>query len=123
MAFDRDRAKKAVTKKEDNDPELGVALENAAKHQLDLQREENRHKEAVNSQNLGSIGSYFGDGKHTPIITALAVIGLSFVVAIGLYVAAYNQPDQSAIWTANAERAISIALAALAYVFGKGTAK
>ncbi|MCI5077934.1 hypothetical protein [Oricola sp.] len=120
MASDRETAKGAVVQSDDNDPELENALENAAKLQLDLKREDNRHREAMNAQNLGFVGNLFGDGKSIPTTAALVTVLLAFGVAIGLYIAAYNQPVNGDMWFTNAERSLSVALAALAYVFGKG---
>lgn len=116
MASDREAAKGAVVKKDDEDPELDNALAAAAKLQLELKREENRHAEAMNKQNLGFVGQWVGDGKNLPTTAALVTILLAIFVAIGLYVAAYNQPQTTEVWTNNAERSLGIALAALAYV-------
>lgn len=120
MASERENAKDAVVSSEENDPELDNALANAAKHQLDLKREDNRHKEKMNAQNLGFIGNLFGDGKSLPTTAALITIGMAFLVAIGLYIAAYHSAGDAELWTANAERSLAVAAAALAYVFGKG---
>lgn len=121
MASEREAAKGAVLQKENADPELDSALAKAALHQLELKREENRHKEAMNRQNLGVVGNLFGDGKNIPTTAALLTVVLAFIVAAGLYVAAFAKPEAGTLWAAHAERALSVALAALAYILGKST--
>ncbi len=121
MASDREAAKGAVVSKDEDDPELDNALANASKHQLDLKREENRHREEMNKQNLGFIGNLFGDGRNTPTAAAIIMIIFSCIITVALYIAAYNQPSLKELWMANAERALAVGLAALAYVFGKGS--
>lgn len=121
MASDRQTAKGAVVEKQTVDAELDAALAKAARHQLDLKKEENRHKEVINRQNLGIVGNLFGDGKSLPTTAALLTVIFGFLTAIGLYLAAFSRPESAELWTSNAERALSVAIAALAYVFGKGT--
>ena len=121
MASERDTAKGAVVHKEETDPELDSALFSAAKHQLEVKKEENRHKEKINEQNLGLVGNLFGDGKNIPTSAALITVLLAFLVTIGLYLAAYTHLEQAELWASNAERALAVALAALAYLFGKGS--
>lgn len=119
MASDRKAAKGAVVHQDDDDPELDSALDSGAKLQLEIKKEDNRHKETMNQQNLGFLGNLFGDGKSLPTTAALITVVLSFIISIGLFVAAFNQPENGSMWSQNAERSLGIALAALAYVFGK----
>ncbi|XHC13089.1 hypothetical protein ABWH98_09665 [Labrenzia sp. ac12] len=120
---EREAAKKAVVSVDNDDPELDAALANASKHQLDLKKEDNRHKETMNKQNLGFVGNILGDGRNTATTAAIMVIIFSFVLSLILYVAAFNQPETKEIWMTNAERAFAAGIAALAYVFGKGGSK
>ena len=120
MASDRDAAKDAVVKKQDDDPELDNALANAAHLQLELKKEDNRHEEKMHAQRLGFLGNWVGDGSHLPTTAALVTVVLAFLLAIGLFWAAFAQPGSGALWSTNAERSLSVAVAALAYVFGKG---
>jgi hypothetical protein len=112
----RKEAKDSVIAKDDNDAELA----NASDLQLDLKKEDNRHKEAIAQQKLGIVGGLFGDGQNTPTVAALVTVIACFIIAVGLYIAAFHQSENADLWTKNAERAMAIALAALAYVFGKG---
>lgn len=116
----REEAKGAVVAKGDNDAELDEALASASSHQLALKKEDNRHKEVMAQKKLGFLGGLLGDGQSLPTVAALITVLAAFAVAVGLYLAAYNQPENADLWAENAERSLALALAALAYVFGKG---
>lgn len=120
MVSEREAAKQAASNREDEDPELTNALTRAHSYQLDLKKEDNRHAEAINQQNLGWIGNIIGDGKSVPTIAALATIFLTVLLAGGLYVAMIYNPEYGDAFSTQAERSLAVAGAALAYVFGKG---
>jgi hypothetical protein len=121
MVFERDAAKKAASNQEEDDPEFDAALRAAKDHQLAIKKEDNRHTETINQQNMGKLGSWVGDGKSVPTVAALSTIVLGFLTAIGLFVAMFCDPGNGGLYSSNAERAIGVAAAALAYLFGKGS--
>jgi hypothetical protein len=53
-------------------------------------------------------------------VAALITVTATCIISVGLYIAAYKQQESSKLWMDNAERALAIMLAALAYLFGKG---
>lgn len=121
MGSDREAAKKAATNKEDDDPELTAALAAAKDHQLAIKKEDNRHAEQINQQNMGRLGTLVGDGKSVPTVAALSTIALGFLTAIGLYIAMVFDPENGEMYSTSAERSMGVAAAALAYLFGKGS--
>lgn len=121
MASDRETAKGAVVQKDDDDPELDAALEAGARLQLDLKREDNRHTETMNQQNLGVVGKVFGDGRSLPTSMAfLALIAGVFGAGFCWY-AAYTDSTNTDFWAKQAERSLGFAGLALGYILGQGT--
>lgn len=47
MAFDRAAAKQSASDKEDSDPEMDAALDDGRSLQVELLKENNRHREAI----------------------------------------------------------------------------
>ncbi|WP_439121918.1 hypothetical protein [Marivita sp.] len=121
MVSERAAAKQAASNQEDDDPELDAALKAAKDHQLAIKKEDNRHTEKINQQNMGKIGSWVGDGKSVPTVAALSTIVLGFLTVIGLYIAMFTDPENGELYSSNAERAFGVAAAALAYLFGKSS--
>lgn len=119
MGSKRQEAKKGVVKRETDDPELDATLFNAHRAQLDLTREANRHTEHMNAQNLGRFGRLAGSDKSAFAAYSAIILGVAlFIVCLVL---AYNRPDMADFWKTQAERALTFASAALAFLFGKGS--
>lgn len=109
----RDAVRHATQDREGDDPDLKRNLQAAVQlqHQLDEQKETHRHREARYDKLI----------ELAPVIIAAVVVVLGFGVFIGAMYAASRQQAQSEFWAKQGERGISTAVAALAYIFGKGT--
>lgn len=121
MASEREVAKGAITERDDIDPELKEALSQASGFQLDVTKENNRHREHQRAQELGLIGKLIGGEQNAPGAVALFVVLVGYLSAIGCMVAAGIDHDQAAFWSQQVERGFGVGSAALAYLFGKGT--
>lgn len=121
MVSEREKAKGAITEQDETDPELGEALSEATGYQLELTKENNRHKERQRAQDLGLVGKIIGGENHAPSAVALFVVIVGFMAAIGCWIAAANFVDQAEFWAKQAERALGIGMAALTFLFGKGS--
>ncbi len=124
MASDREAAKGAVVKKETDDPELTSTLESAAKHQLDLKKEDNRHAETMNRQNLGFFGKAFGGEKSAPtyiaaVMAILGAIGAGYTIYKGSTIETAAQD----YWSTQTEKLIAFTLASMTFIFGRGFSK
>jgi hypothetical protein len=121
--LDRESAKKSISSKETNDPELDEALRAAKDFQLDILKENNRHVEETHKANLGWFGRAFGGDASAPTYVALIAMMVGIVGAgLSLYMAA-KAPGDGEFWGKQFERLIAFASAALAFIFGRGSAK
>lgn len=122
MVSDRKTAKASATEPEDSDPELDAALAAAERVRLDGKKEDNRHKETMNQQNLGIVGKVFGDGKSLPITMAFVALVFGAASSAGCWIAAAGSADVeiAAFWATQAERALGFAGLALGYILGTG---
>ena len=105
--------------KQSNDKEIDETFTDANLFQLRLEQERNRHKEAMK----GRLGLFFGD--HIFAATFVAMIAMFFGIvgaAYCVYVASEN-PDMAEFWMSNFKRSIAFATAALAFIFGKSSAR
>lgn len=124
MASEREKAKGAVVKSDDEDAELEAALASAAKHQLDLKKEDNRHREEMNKMSLGFIGRAFGGEKSAPMFIAAIAAGLAFLAILyTLHQGSSAAPEMADYWSTQTERLIALMIAALTFIFGRGSAK
>lgn len=116
MALNRKQAKDAIKEKQPDDPELDAAIGEAQRLQLDLVKENNRHREKM----AGWLGIVFGGEASAPFHIAL-VFAVVCLLGFGfcLYMASKGAA-QAEFWAKQAERALAAASAALAYIFGRG---
>lgn len=116
-ASDREAAKRAIKGKSESDPDLDEALTTAEKLQVAIKREENRHKEKLDANDLGVLGIVFGRKGAASSMAGLAVIGgLAFAIGSAF---ALGQGGAVETWQPNIERGIAFACAALAFLFGR----
>ena len=122
MVSDRKAAKGSVVKKEVDDPELEEALSAATKHQLELKKEDNRHREQMHAQDIGVFGWAFGGEKSAPVyIAAIATLfGLAGAAFCWFQASGVQEVASIDFWSTKAERAIAFSGATLAYIFGRG---
>lgn len=121
--LDRESAKKSISSKETNDPELDEALRAAKDFQLGILKENNRHVEETHKTDLGWFGRAFGGETSAPTYVALIAMVVGFAAAgFSLYMAA-KVPADGEFWGKQSERMIALASAALAFIFGRGSAK
>lgn len=113
MASERDEVRGSVVEKESADPDLQAAMTDAhhLQHNLDRDKETNRHKEAKYDKWIGAVPY---------AIAALAVV-FGFVIFFVSMYAASDQIAQADFWAKQGERGIGVATAALAYIFGKAS--
>lgn len=122
MASDpRAAAKKAITARESDDPELEDALSDGRYLSLALVKENNRHASDMRSKELGYFGHLIGGETTAPTVVALFVVVVGFLGAIGCWIAAGFSPEQSDFWSKQSERGIAFGSASLAFIFGKGS--
>src|SRR3546814_2154648 len=92
MASEREDAKQAISARDQADPELDNAIGNAQQYQLQLDRENNRHKEAIHSAELGAFGRWIGGASSAPVAVALIALLICLLGALACYIAGYGQP-------------------------------
>lgn len=121
MVSERDQAKSDIVKRDADDPELTSALSAGNRFQLEINKEQNRHEEAKRDQELGFFGKWLGGEKTAPVVVAMFVVLIGFLVGIGCLIEAARQPSNAEFWSKQAERGFGLGAAALAYIFGKGS--
>lgn len=121
MASEREKAKSAITVREQDDPELGAALHEGQNYQLEMIRENNRHSEAMRGHDLGFFGRILGGENTAPTVIAALVVLLGFATFVACLFAASQYSDQAEFWAKQGERGLGVGAAALAYLFGKGS--
>src|SRR3546814_2229868 len=94
MASEREDAKQAISARDQADPELDNAIGNAQQYQLQLDRENNRHKEAIHSAELGAFGRWIGGASSAPVAVALIALLICLLGALACYIAGYGQPSE-----------------------------
>ena len=125
MASDRDNAKKAITNSDYDEPGFEAAISEAKDFQHRLAVENNRHKEAMRAQDLGSIGKLFGSEANAPIwiagmVAFLAVFMAIFCIFQGSRSMELNSAD---FWSKQVERCFAFAASALTFIFGRSGRK
>jgi hypothetical protein len=120
MASDRKEATKAITSQSSEEPELDLTLNQAhtLQHELELKREDHRHKETMRAAELGWVGRILGGEASASLTAAFIVVCVGLASTAGCFVAAYTQPSQE-FWAKQSERMIAITMAALSFIFGK----
>jgi hypothetical protein len=119
--LNREDAKGAIIRREKEDPELDEVISTAHHFQLQLAKETNRHNEAMRRAELGFFGRILGGEATAPFVIATLVVFLGFLVAACSWFMAAWEPSQAEFWAKQAERGITIASAAVAYIFGRGS--
>jgi hypothetical protein len=122
MASERDKAKKSITRRDSNEPELDDALTqaHALQHKLALQTEDNRHREAMRVAELGWVGRIIG-GEATASLTVAFIVVCSGLISAAwcLAIAAYSSTAAADFWAKQSERSVAVTMTALSYIFGK----
>ena len=121
MASERDAAKKAVKEKDPTDLDLNVALADGRQEQHRITVENNRHKEAMQSAELGRLGRWLGGEKSAPIAIAATVVIAGVLGAfLSGYMASRSQRSDSAeYWSKMVERSLALTLSGLSFIFGR----
>lgn len=119
MEPSREQAKGAIVSRDDQDPELDHAIQEASTFRLDLLKENNRHTESMR----GVVGRLFGHDNNTPVYVAATgmILGLFGYGAL-IFVATRN-PGEASTWMQQAERLLAFSASCLAFIFGKGLSK
>lgn len=117
MVSEREQAKGAIVDRQQIDPEFEDALTSAHNFQLQIEKEKNRHAEAMR----GWFGRVIGDPQNAPVFIAL----IALIVGLGVWVVCLFKADSGTpavmdFYSRWAERALALASSALAYIFGKG---
>ena len=125
MASERDKAKQAITKRKQDDPELDDALAQASvlQHQLAINQEQHRHAETMRATELGTMGKFLGGESHASVTIAFIVVCLGMLAAVGCLVAAARSPSAADFWAKQSERLGAVALTALSFIFGKSAGR
>jgi hypothetical protein len=125
MVFDREKAKKAITRSTPNDPELDEKFSEAEelRHKLALSQEEHRHKETMRVTELGLVGRIVGGESNAALTAAFLVVVVGLGSATGCLIAAYHLPTAADFWAKQSERSVALALAALSFIFGKSAGR
>jgi hypothetical protein len=121
MVSEREQAKKSITDRQADDPELRAALEQAHSRALELKQAEYEHIQASQKTALGLGGWILGNEKNAPNFVAFIAVVFGFVVfCICLWLASRDATNLE-FWGRNAERALAVSATALAYIFGRGS--
>jgi hypothetical protein len=125
MASEREQAKKAITNRTSDEPELDLALSQAQslqhklQHELAVKTEEHRHKEHMRKTELGLVGLIFGGESSASLTIAAVVAVISIIAAVGCLIMAWQNPAANDFWGKQFERSTAVAMSALAFIFGK----
>ncbi len=119
----RQLAKQGITGSEDQEPEVQNAITVGHQLQLDLLREKNRHKEALQAAELGRIGRLVGAESAASITLASAVVALGFIGVITGYIIAAVRPGSQEFWGKEIGWSYGAISSAMAFVFGRSTKK
>src|SRR6266849_1744748 len=106
MASERDKAKKAITNRTSEEPDLDETLSQAQdlQHQLAIDKEEHRHKETMRATELGWVGRIVGGEATASLTVAFIVVCVGLFSAFGcLGMAAYS-PAAADFWAKQSER-------------------
>jgi hypothetical protein len=119
--LDRESAKKSISARQSNDPEMEDVLDSASKFQLEIVKEQHRHLEVQKMSDLGFIGRAIGGEKNAPTVVALIAMMTGLLgAAVATYMAA-KDPSASEFWGKYIERAVAFASASLTFIFGRGS--
>ena len=115
MASDREKAKRSITQRKTQEPELDEAISQAHSlaAALDLKTEDHRHEEAM----LGKIGRILGSDSSTSV--AFIAVCAGIVGTLFCYGCALHAPATAEFWGKQAERSIAFTVAALSFIFGR----
>lgn len=121
MVTEREKAKGSIVAEDVGDPELDATLREAANQRLDAIKEANRHREKQARINQGLYG-ILGTRENAPNNIAFIAVVLAFSSYTACVLAAGDNANQIEFWSRNADRSLAVALTALAYIFGRGSA-
>ena len=76
--LDRESAKKSISARQSNDPEMEDALDSASKFQLEIVKEQHRHLESQRMSDLGFFGRFLGGEKRAHLRGANSDDGRTF---------------------------------------------
>ena len=122
MVSERQSARRAITTGEQEEPEITEAFNVSLQRQLEIARENNRHKEELQRSDLGIIGRVLGGPKQA----STSIAALVAVVSLGAAIACVIVMLVSTAATPVAERALALfgglVTTALVYIFGARSA-
>lgn len=123
MVSERSSAKAAIKPDtpESVDPDLAWALSDGGQLRVSLEKERNRHTEAMAAGERGFIGRALGGTGNAPL--AIGFLALTFGgIAWGwcLYMSQQDGADIE-FWRTQADRTLAFAATALGFVFGRST--
>jgi len=121
MVVNRADAKAGATNAENTDPQLKFALEQGGNLRVSLEKEANRHREAMAKGERGRIGNLLGNSDNAPTTIAFIAIIMGSFIWVGSLAVAYCVPEDSDFWATQGNRALAFTLTALGYVFGRGS--
>jgi hypothetical protein len=121
MASERDKAKSAIQRTDPIDPEMNAALAEGREEQHRIMAENNRHKEAMLSAELGQVGRWLGGEKMAPIVIAsvVVIVGLFGALLSGYMGSQSQRPDSAEYWSKMVERSIALTSVGLSFIFGR----
>ena len=121
MASEREDAKKAITARTSEEPELEEQLNqaHALQHRLESEKEAHRHKELMRATELGWVGRIVGGEATASLTVAFIVVCVGLFSAVGCLAMAAYSPSVGNFWAQQSDRSTAIAMAALSFIFGK----
>ena len=118
MASERQQTKRLIRASQAEEPELDQALAHSLEKQLEIARENNRHKEALQSQEFGSFGRWLGGPNQASLSMAALVAMVSLMAALVCAVAMLVSPLRSGVLEKPLTLFIGLVATTLAYLFG-----
>ena len=120
---DRNSAKSGIQTTEQSEPELQNVLTEGLRLQLELLKEKNRHKEALQKNELGHIGQWLGGESSQSTTLATIVVGLGVVGVIAGIVMSARHPTSQDFWSKQMGYSYTAIGSALSFVFGRSSKK
>lgn len=129
MASERQRTKGLIRDTQADDPELEEALAFAVRRNLEITQENNRHKEALQSQELvskellqsqelGSVGKWLGGQNQSASNAATVIAVLALGAVLVCVVAMVVHPQSADAFERPLTICAGLVTTALAYLFG-----
>lgn len=123
MAIDRSTAKSGIETESisESDPELSEAFASATGFRVSLEKEANRHKEAMAAGERGWLGHPLGGRSSAPMNIAFLILALSIIIWLICIFNAGGSAESQKFWSDNADKILALAGTALGYIFGQKT--